>query len=77
MYKEDLGQYFIKNGEIYEAISYIDNPALELKNLSTGEKEVVVIGSMVSHEYSKLYSIECSGDVYNYDSAIPVKDIKL
>ena len=77
MKREDLGQYFIKNGEIYEAIGYINNPALELKNINTGQKEVVVIGSMVSREYSKLFSIPVEEDSYNLDKATPVEQIFL
>lgn len=77
MKHEDLGQYFIKNGELFEAIGYIDNPAIELKNIKTGQKEVVVIGSMVSHEYSKLFSIPCEEDAYNLDKATPVENINL
>ena len=77
MNKEDLGQYFIKNGELYMAIAYIDNPAIELKNLKTGQKEVVVIGSMVSCEYSKLYAIPCEEDGYNLGKIEPVDNIVL
>ena len=72
----DLGQYYIKNGEIYYVMGYIENPALEIKNIRTGQKEVIVIGSKVSKEYSKLFSIPCD-DTYNLDKAVPVKDIAL
>ena len=74
MNKEDLGQYFIKNGELYYAISYIDNPAIELKNVKTGQKEVVVIDSIASREYSKLFKIPVE-DSYNLDKATPVDEI--
>ena len=74
---KDLGQYFIKNGELYEAIAYIENPAIELKNIKTGQKEVVVIGSTASHKYSKLFSIPCEVDAYNLDKATPVENINL
>jgi len=77
MKRGDLGQYFIKNGELYEAIAYIDNPAIELKNIKTGQKEVVVIGSMVAREYSKLFAIPCEDDTYNLDKAKPVNNINL
>lgn len=77
MKEEDLGQYFIKNGELYEAIGYIDCPAMELKNIKTGQKEVVVIGSMRSQEYSKLFSIPCEKDAYDLDKATPVDRIYL
>lgn len=77
MTHEDLGKYFIKNGEIYYAIGYIDRPAIELKNLKTGQKEVVVIGSMVSREYSKLYEIPVEENGYNLDNLIPVENINL
>ena len=77
MKREDLGQYFIKNGELYYAIGYINNPALELKNVKTGQKEVVVIGSLVSREYSKLFKIPVEKDGYNLDKATPVNKIYL
>ncbi len=76
MDRHDLGQYFIKDGEIYYCLGYIENPALEIKNIRTGQKEVIVIGSSVSKEYSKLYSIPCEEN-YILDKATPVKDIKL
>lgn len=74
---KDLGQYFIKDGELYEAIGYIDKPAIVLKNIKTGQRNVVVIGSMVSHEYSKLFSIPCEENAYNLDKATPVDNINL
>ena len=77
MKEEDLGQYFIKNGEIYMATGYIDEPAIELKNIRTGQKEVVVIGSQVSREYSKLFQIPVDEDAYNFDKAEPVENIVL
>lgn len=77
MEHEDLGSYFIKNGEIYHAISYIDKPAIELKNVKTGQKEVVVIGSMVSREYSKLFEIPVEENGYNLDKATPVENLYL
>jgi len=77
MKREDLGQYFIKDGEIYYALGYISNPAIELINMNTGQKEVVVIGSMVSREYSKLFSIPVEENGYNLDKAEPVKDLML
>lgn len=75
MKREDLGQYFIKDGEIYYALGYISNPAIELRNINTGQKEVVVIGSMVSREYSKLFSIPVEENGYNLDKAKPVNDL--
>lgn len=77
MKREDLGQYFIKNGEIYYAICYINNPAIELKNIKTGQKEIVVIGSLVSREYSKLFKIPVEENGYNLDKATPVDEIYL
>ena len=77
MKREDLGQYFIKNGELYYAISYINNPAIELKNIKTGQKEVVVIGSLVSREYSKLFKIPVESNGYDLDKATPVDEIYL
>lgn len=75
MKREDLGQYFIKNGELYYAISYINNPAIELENINTGQKEVVVIGSLVSKEYSKLFKIPVEENGYDLDKATPVMKI--
>lgn len=77
MKSEDLGQYFIKNGELYYALSYINNPALELENVKTGQREVVVIGSLVSREYSKLFKIPVEENGYNLDKATPVDRIYL
>ena len=77
MRKEDLGQYFIKNGELYYALSYINNPAIELENIKTGQKEVVVIDSLVSREYSKLFKIPVEENGYNLDKATPVDKIYL
>ena len=77
MKREDLGEYFIQNGELYLALAYIDNPAIELKNVKTGQKELVVIGSSVSREYSKLFKIPVEEDGYNLDKATPVDEIYL
>lgn len=77
MKKEDLGQYFIKNDELYYALAYIDNPALELESVKTGRREVVVIGSLVSKEYSKLFKIPVEEDGYNLNKATPVDKIYL
>lgn len=77
MKHEDLGEYFIKNGELYMAIGYINNPAIELKNIRTGQNEVIVIGSLLSREYSKLFQIPCEEDGYNLDKATPVENIIL
>ena len=77
MKREDLGQYFIKNGELYYALAYIDEPAIELKNVKTGQEEVVVIGSLVSRKYSKLFKIPVEENGYNLDKAEPVEDICL
>ena len=77
MKREDLGQYFIKNGELYYALGYIKDPAIELENVKTGQKEVVVIGSPVSREYSKLFKIPVEENGYNLDKATPVDRIYL
>ena len=77
MNKEDLGQYFIKNGELYYALGYIKDPAIELENVKTGQREVVVIGSLVSKEYSKLFKIPVEENGYDLDKAIPVDRIYL
>ena len=54
MKREDLGEYFRHGCELYQAIGYIDQPALELKNIKTGERRTIVIGAPVSLEYHKL-----------------------
>ena len=77
MKREDLGQYFIKNGELYYALGYISNPAIELENVRTGQREVVVIGSLVSREYSKLFKIPVEENAYDFDKATPVDRIYL
>lgn len=77
MNREDLGQYFIKNGELYYALGYINNPALELENVKTGQRNVVVIDSPVSREYSKLFQIPVEENGYNLDKATPVDKIYL
>lgn len=77
MKKEDLGQYFIKNDELYYALGYINNPALELENVKTGQRVVVVIDSPVSREYSKLFKIPVEENGYNLDKATPVENINL
>lgn len=58
MNREDLGNYFIKDGELYHCISYIHNPCMELKNIRTGQKEAVVLGSNRSKEFKRLYEVD-------------------
>ena len=77
MNREDLGQYFIKNGEVYYAFGYIQDPAIELENVKTGQRETVVIGSPVSREYSKLFQIPVEENGYNLYKAEPVKHVNL
>ena len=75
MNEKDLGKYFIKGNQLYYAIAYIDNPALELKNIITGEKKLVVCGSEVSKEYNKLYAIPVEDKGYDLDKAKEVDNI--
>lgn len=78
MNRFDLGTYFIKGNEIYYVCAYIDKPALELKNINTGETKVVVIGSPVSEEYWKLFKAPIKEDGYiDVDKAVGVDDIHL
>lgn len=91
MNREDLGEYFKHGYEIYQAIGYIDQPALELKNIITGERKVIVIDSPLSMEYHKLYentqddriqkAIEYIEELYNTNSnkqeIIFINNIKL
>ena len=53
MNKKDVGAYFRHGCEIYQAFAYIDQPALELKNIKTGERRTIVIDSPISAEYHK------------------------
>lgn len=63
MNKNCLGHYFVdKNGNIYQAVAYIDNPAIELKDIQTGNIKVVVIGSFYAEEFNKLYMVNTSRD---------------
>lgn len=54
MNREDVGEYFRHGCEIYQAFAYIDQPALELRNIKTGERKTIVINSPISAEYHKL-----------------------
>ena len=58
MNREDLGNYFIKNGEIYWCIGYIDRPCLELKSIRTGQREVVIIGSLYAEDFKRLCTLD-------------------
>ena len=51
MNKEDLGKKFYKDGEVYEAIGYTDNPTMELINRETGNRLSVVIDSDYANEF--------------------------
>ena len=73
--KEQLGKYFIKDGEIYMCIGYTDLPTTEFKNIRTGKIENCVIGSMVFEEFKKLYSVENKNGEYNIDKAEEIENI--
>lgn len=76
MNKEDVGSYFIRNGELFYCYGYIDRPVLTFKNVNTGQREFVVIDSIVEKEFSKLFSIPCNNG-YNLNKAEPVEHINL
>ena len=76
MNKEDVGSYFIRNGELFYCYGYIDRPVLTFKNVNTGQREFVVINSMVEKEFSKLFSIPCNNG-YNLNKTEPVEHINL
>lgn len=73
--ENELGKYFIKNGEIYMCIGYTDLPTTEFKNIRTGKIEHCVIGSMVFEEFKKLYSVENKNGKYNLDNAKEIENI--
>ena len=68
---EDLGKYFIKEGVIYHCIGCIDNPAIIVENITTKERNTVVIGSNEYNEYGKLYYEPCSDS----NMVLPVENI--
>lgn len=67
MKREDLGNYFIKNGELYHCISYIHNPCLELKNIRTGQRQAIVIGSPLADEFKRLCEVDEDGAIKPVD----------
>ena len=77
MKREDLGQYFIKNGELYYALGYINNPAIELENVKTGKGQIDILDLSIIFEgdlkgmYAKIqdYEDEYNWDDYDYDPA--------
>ena len=76
--RNELGKYFINNGEIYLCIGYTEQPTIEFKNIRTGQKENCVVGSMVHNSFKKLYAIERKNGEYNFDdSAEEVENIVL
>jgi len=77
MKKDDLGTYFIKGGEIYKVIGYIDRPALELINTKTKQKETIVIGSVIEKEYSKLFVVQSENGTYNIDKIEPLTHLSI
>lgn len=75
--ENELGKYFIKNGEIYMCIAYTDLPTIEFKNIRTGKIEHCVIGSMAFEEFKKLYSVENKNGEYNLDNVEEIENIVL
>lgn len=65
MNKEDLGKKFYRDGKIYEAIAYSDNPTIELKNVDNNDERIsVVIGSEYSKEFQPLEEIQVLSRCY-------------
>lgn len=58
MNKEDLGKKFYRDGNIYEAIAYSDNPTIELRNIDNDKRISVVVGSMYSKEFQLIENIQ-------------------
>lgn len=77
MTNEDLGEYFIKNGEIYHCNSYTDRPTVNLKNIRTGENSCIVCDSDFAKSFNKLFEIPSEKGFYNLDKAKPVDHINL
>lgn len=75
--ENELGKYFIKDGEIYMCIAYTDLPTTEFKNIRTGKIEHCVIGSMVFEEFKKLYSVKNKNGEYNLDNIEEIENIVL
>ena len=78
MNREDLGNYFIKDNQLYVAIGYAEDPTMEIKNVITGQRQSIVIGSPYSQEFKKLVALKADAvGFYNLDSYENVKDVKL
>lgn len=54
MNSESLGKRFKNRNQEYECIAYTDNPTITMKNLETGEKINMVIGSMLANEFEEI-----------------------
>ena len=75
MNSEDLGCYFIKDGEIYYCIAYTDKPIVELLNINTNERKSIVCDSLLARDYAKLFKVPV-GDFYDLDLVEEVKNVK-
>ena len=54
MNSESLGKRFKNRNQEYECIAYTDNPTITMKNLETGEKINMVVGSMLANEFEEI-----------------------
>lgn len=53
-----LGKYFVKNGEIYECISYCSFPTLGFINLKTREKQSWANCSEIIKGFKQLVEVQ-------------------
>ena len=54
MNSESLGKRFKNGNQEYECIAYADKPTITMKNLETGEKINMVVGSMLANEFEEI-----------------------
>lgn len=75
--REDLGEYFIKDGEIYYCNAYTDKPTANLKNIRTGQDLSIVYDSPIAEKFNKLFEVQARNGVYHLNEAMPVEKINL
>lgn len=77
MTRDSLGNYFIKDGEIYYCNAYTDQPTVNLKNIRTGENETIVCSSDLAKKFNLLCEAPFKDGIYNLDKAMVVDRIYL
>ena len=75
MFKSELGKYFIKDNEIYQAIGYTEDPTMELKNIVTGQTMSVVVNSPLADNFKKLVAIPAKYGFYETTGAEEIENI--